>query len=70
MPSTGATQMPEKWPVSLHCYGHQGWKMDDGFPKGVIIFILTLVLDRSLHHLDLLNSRELPSDHEKAPEVT
>ena len=44
--------------------------MYDGFPKGVIIFIFTFVLDRSLHHLDLLNLRELPSDHEKAPKVT
>ena len=56
--------------VTAHCHGPLGWKMYDGFPKGIIIFIFTLVLDRSLHHPDLLNSRELPSDHEKAPKVT
>ena len=56
-------------PVSPHCHGRQGWEMYNAFPKGVIIFIFTLVLDRSLHHLDLLNSTELPYDHEEHPRL-
>lgn len=48
----------------------RGWKIYDGFPEGVISFTLTLVADPSLHYLDLLNSKELPSDHEKALKVT
>lgn len=42
-----------------------GWWL----PKGIHHFFFTLVPDLSLYHLDLLNLRALPSDHEKAPGV-
>lgn len=52
--------MGKTWPVPLTAIVTRHWKIYDGFPKGVIIFTLTLVLDSSLHHLKLLNSKEFP----------